>query len=146
MCETTFFDWVLKNLLRKGIKFLNMKALYTIGLLLVSNLFMTFAWYGHLQFQKIDWLKNTGLLGIILISWLIALFEYAFQVPANRIGHIDHGGPFSMFELKTIQEAISIMVFVLVNIYVFKEGNLQWNHILGFALIVLAVFVIFKKW
>jgi uncharacterized protein (DUF486 family) len=122
------------------------KGLYTIGLLIVSNLFMTFAWYGHLQFQKIDWLKNTGLIGIIAISWFIALFEYIFQVPANRIGHSEHGGPFSLFELKTIQEAISIMVFVIVNIYVFKEGNLQWNHILGFALIVLAVFVIFKKW
>ncbi|MES2779160.1 MAG: DMT family protein [Bacteroidota bacterium] len=122
------------------------KGIYTIVLLIVSNLFMTFAWYGHLQFQKIDWLKNTGLIGIVAISWGIALFEYAFQVPANRIGHIEHGGPFSMFELKTIQEAVSISVFVLVNIYVFKEGNLQWNHILGFALIVLAVFVIFKKW
>lgn len=122
------------------------KGIYTIVLLLVSNLFMTFAWYGHLQFQKIDWLKNTGLIGIIAISWAIALFEYIFQVPANRIGHIKHGGPFSMFELKTIQEAVSITVFVLVNIYVFKEGSMQWNHILGFALIVLAVFVIFKKW
>ncbi len=122
------------------------KGIYTIVLLLVSNLFRTFAWYGHLQFQKIDWLKNTGLIGIIAISWAIALFEYIFQVPANRIGHIEHGGPFSMFELKTIQEAVSITVFILVNIYVFKEGNLQWNHILGFALIVLAVFVIFKKW
>jgi uncharacterized protein (DUF486 family) len=122
------------------------KGLYTILLLILSNLFMTFAWYGHLQFQKIDWLKNTGLLGIVFISWGIALFEYVFQVPANRIGHSQHGGPFSLFELKTIQEAISISVFVLVNIYVFKEGNLQWNHILGFALIVLAVFVIFKKW
>lgn len=122
------------------------KGLYTLLLLILSNLFMTFAWYGHLQFQKIDWLKNTGLLGIILISWFIALFEYLFQVPANRIGHLQHGGPFSLFELKTIQEAISITVFVLVNIYVFKEGSLQWNHLLGFALIVLAVFVIFKKW
>lgn len=146
MCETTFFDCLLKNLLRCTINFFYMKALYTIGLLIISNLFMTFAWYGHLQFQKIDWLKNTGLIGIILISWLIALMEYVFQVPANRIGHLEHGGPFSMFELKTIQEAISIMVFVLVNIYVFKEGSLQWNHVLGFALIVLAVFVIFKKW
>jgi uncharacterized protein (DUF486 family) len=122
------------------------KGIYTIVLLIISNLFMTFAWYGHLQFQKIDWLKNTGLIGIIAISWMIALFEYIFQVPANRIGHAEHGGPFSLFELKTIQEAISIGVFVLVNIYVFKEGNLQWNHVLGFALIVLAVFVIFKKW
>jgi uncharacterized protein len=122
------------------------KGFYTIILLIVSNLFMTFAWYGHLQFQKIDWLKNTGLIGVIAISWLIALFEYVFQVPANRIGHAQHGGPFSLFELKTIQEAISITVFVVVNIYVFKEGHLQWNHLLGFALIVLAVFVIFKKW
>jgi uncharacterized protein (DUF486 family) len=122
------------------------KGIYTIVLLLVSNLFMTFAWYGHLQFQKIYWLKNTGLIGNIAINWGIALFEYVFQVPANRIGHIEHGGPFSMFELKTIQEAISISVFVLVNIYVFKEGNLQWKHILGFALVLLAVFVLFKKW
>lgn len=146
MCETTFFDWVLKNLLRITIKKLKMKPLYTIGLLIASNLFMTFAWYGHLQFQKISWLKATGLIGIVLISWFIALFEYMFQVPANRIGHVEHGGPFSLFELKTIQEAVSILVFVLVNVYVFKEGSLQWNHILGFALIVLAVFVIFKKW
>lgn len=123
-----------------------MKALYTVLLLLVSNLFMTFAWYGHLQFQKIDWLRNTGLLGVILVSWLIALFEYVFQVPANRLGSQLYGGPFSLFELKTIQEAVSITVFVLVNVYVFKDGQLQWNHVLGFALIVLAVFVIFKKW
>jgi len=123
-----------------------MKALYTVLLLLVSNLFMTFAWYGHLQFQKIDWLRNTGLWGVILVSWLIALFEYVFQVPANRLGSQLYGGPFSLFELKTIQEAVSITVFVLVNVYVFKDGQLQWNHILGFALIVLAVFVIFKKW
>ena len=123
-----------------------MKIISTIALLIISNLFMTFAWYGHLQFQKINWLKSTGLIGVILISWFIALFEYMFQVPANRIGHIGHGGPFSMFELKTLQEAISIIVFVLVNIYLFKEGQLQWNHILGFLLIILAVFVIFKKW
>jgi uncharacterized protein (DUF486 family) len=123
-----------------------MKGLTSIILLVISNLFMTFAWYGHLQFQKISWLKATGIIGIILISWGIALFEYVFQVPANRIGHVGHGGPFNMFELKTIQEAVSIIVFVLVNIFVFKDGELQWNHILGFLLIVLAVFVIFKKW
>lgn len=123
-----------------------MKALTTIALLTVANLFMTFAWYGHLQFQKIGWFKAAGLIGIILVSWFIALFEYIFQVPANRIGHAGHGGPFSLFELKTLQEAISIGVFVLVNIFVFRDGQLQWNHVLGFALIVLAVFVIFKKW
>ena len=123
-----------------------MKALYTISLLTFSNVFMTFAWYGHLQFQKIDWLKATGLIGIILISWFIALFEYMFQVPANRIGYQQFGGPFNLVQLKTIQEAISIMVFILINVFVFKEGNLQWNHILGFVLIVIAVYVIFKKW
>lgn len=123
-----------------------MKAIYTISLLTISNLFMTFAWYGHLQFQKIDWLKATGLIGIVLISWFIALFEYMFQVPANRIGYQQFGGPFNMVQLKTIQEAISIVVFIVINVFVFKEGNLQWNHILGFVLIVIAVYVIFKKW
>src|ERR1035437_850223 len=112
-----------------------MKSFYTVVLLIFSNLFMTFAWYGHLQFQKIDWLKSTGLIGVIFISWFIALFEYAFQVPANRIGYLNNGGPFDLFELKTIQEVVSLTVFVVVNIYVFKDGNLQWNHILGFALI-----------
>ena len=135
-----------KNLLRISTKIFIMKPLYTIVLLIISNLFITFAWYGHLQFQKIDWIKSTGLIGIILISWFIAFFEYVFQIPANRIGHTAHDGPFNLFELKTIQEAVSVIVFVLENIFVFKEGNLQWNHILGFALIVIAVFVIFKKW
>ena len=123
-----------------------MKAIYTILLLIISNLFMTFAWYGHLQFSKIDFLKNTSLIGIILISWFIALFEYAFQVPANRIGFEENGGPFNLFQLKIIQEALSILVFVLVNILVFKSGKLAWNHVVGFGLMVLAVFFVFKKW
>jgi hypothetical protein len=107
---------------------------------------MTFAWYGHLQFQKFDWMRGAGLIGIILVSWLIALFEYAFQVPANRIGFKSFGGPFSMVELKTIQEAVSIIVFILINVFIFREKSLQWNHILGFILIIAAVYVIFKKW
>lgn len=123
-----------------------MKGIYTIALLAISNLFMTFAWYGHLQFQKIGWLKATGIVGVVLISWGIALFEYIFQVPANRIGHVSNNGPFGLVELKTLQEAISITVFVLVNVFIFKEGALKWNHILGFVMIVGAVFVIFKKW
>jgi uncharacterized protein (DUF486 family) len=86
------------------------------------------------------------MVGIILISWFIALFEYIFQVPANRIGHTGHGGPFDLFELKTLQEAISISVFILVNVFVFKDGQLQWNHVIGFMLMVAAVYVIFKKW
>jgi uncharacterized protein (DUF486 family) len=123
-----------------------MKAFYTILLLTLSNTFMTFAWYGHLQFSKIEWLKNTGLIGVILISWLIALAEYALMVPANKIGYKKNGGPFNMFELKTIQEVISLSVFVLINYFVFKSDKLAWNHLLGFALIILAVFVVFKKW
>jgi uncharacterized protein (DUF486 family) len=123
-----------------------MKPVITIALLIVSNFFMAIAWYGHLQFQKISWLKGLGLIGVILISWVIAFFEYIFMIPANRIGHKTNGGPFNLLELKTLQEAISILVFVLVNIYLFRDGRFMWNHMLGFALIVLAVFVIFKKW
>ena len=123
-----------------------MKIFSTIILLAISNVFMTFAWYGHLQFNKIEWLKSTGLIGVILISWLIALFEYAFQVPANKIGYLGNNGPFDLFELKTLQEAISLIVFILINVFVFKGGQLQWNHVAGFLLIILAVYVIFKKW
>jgi uncharacterized protein (DUF486 family) len=123
-----------------------MKTAYTVLLLTVSNTFMTLAWYGHLQFQKIGWLKSLGLVGIIFVSWFIAFFEYIFMVPANRIGHKSHGGPFDLFELKTLQEAISIGVFIFINVLIFKEGRLQWNHVLGFLLIILAVYIIFKKW
>ena len=91
-----------KNLLRIRAKIFYMKPIYTIVLLIISNLFIAFAWYGHLQFQKITWLKSIGLIGIILISWFIALFEYAFQVPTNRIGHTSQGRPFNIFELKIL--------------------------------------------
>ena len=79
------------------------KALLTIGLLILSNTFMTLAWYGHLKFKQMNWASNMGLLSIILISWGIALFEYLFQVPANRIGYMDNGGPFNLWQLKVIQ-------------------------------------------
>jgi len=107
---------------------------------------MTFAWYGHLQFKKLGWLQQAGLFTIILISWGLAFFEYVFQVPANKIGFRENGGPFSLFELKTIQEAISLLVFTLITVFVFKTDKLAWNHAVGFTLIVLAVFFIFKKW
>ncbi len=123
-----------------------MKYIQTIGLLAVSNLFMTFAWYGHLQFQKIEWIKSLGLLGVILISWFIAFFEYSFMIPANRIGYTGNGGPFDLFELKTLQEAVSITVFIIVNLLVFKGGPLRWNHIVGFAMIIAAVYIIYRKW
>jgi uncharacterized protein (DUF486 family) len=117
----------------------------TIGLLIVSNFFMTLAWYGHLQFKEKGWLKTENLAILILISWGLALFEYIFQVPANRIGHKEHGGPFSLFELKTIQEVVSLVVFTLVVVFIFKTEKPAWNHLVGFGFIVLAVFFVFKK-
>ena len=112
-----------------------MKALYTVGLLVISNIFMTFAWYGHLKF------KSTALWIVILASWGIAFFEYIFQVPANRIGHEFY----SAAELKTMQEAITITVFCIFSVLYLKE-DLKWNYVVGFILIILAAFFVFKKW
>ena len=123
-----------------------MKTIYTLLLLGLSNLFMTFAWYGHLHFKKIPMLQKVGLVGVILISWGLAFFEYIFQVPANKIGYQGNGGPFSLFELKTIQEVVSLLVFTLVTVFVFRTEKLAWNHLVGFAFLVLAVFFVFKKW
>ena len=106
-----------------------------IILLTISNIFMTFAWYGHLKF------KSTALWVVIIVSWLIALLEYCFQVPANRIGH----EYFSAAQLKTIQEVITLVVFSVFSILYLKE-EFRWNYLVGFALIILAVFFIFKKW
>lgn len=123
-----------------------MKALLSIGFLIVSNIFMTLAWYGHLQFKKYNLFENKGLWFIISFSWGLALFEYIFQVPANRIGFEGNGGPFTLFELKIIQEAISLTVFTIFAITIFKTDKLAWNHVVGFLFIILAVFFIFKKW
>jgi uncharacterized protein (DUF486 family) len=123
-----------------------MKGLKTILFLMISNTFMTFAWYGHLKFKEFSWGKNLGLFSIILISWGLAFFEYLFQVPANEGGFRENGGPFTLVELKTIQEAITLTVFMAFTLLFFKEEKIGWNHLVGFALIVLAVFVIFKKW
>jgi uncharacterized protein (DUF486 family) len=123
-----------------------MKALSTVVLLTISNLFMTFAWYGHLQFKKITWLQGLGLVGVILVSWGLAFFEYVFQVPANRLGFQENGGPFNLFQLKVLQEVISLSVFTLCAVYVFKTDKLGWNHLVGFGLLIAAVYVIFKKW
>lgn len=109
--------------------------LATIGLLLASNIFMTFAWYGHLKF------KAAPLYLVILVSWGIAFFEYVLQVPANRIGH----GTFSAAQLKTIQEVITLIVFAVFSTLYLKEP-LGWNHALGFAFIALGAFFIFHKW
>ena len=123
-----------------------MRGLKTIILLFISNTFMTFAWYGHLKFKEYTWGKNLGLVAIILISWGLAFFEYVFQVPANRAGSQETGGPFNLVQLKTIQEAVTLVVFMIFTLLFFKTEKLAWNHLLGFCLIVLAVFVIFKKW
>ncbi len=123
-----------------------MKGLLTIFLLTVSNLFMTFAWYGHLYFKNLGWFGRLGIAGVVLVSWGLALFEYLFQVPANRLGFAGNGGPFSLFQLKVIQEVITLTVFTLCAVFVFRTDKLAWNHALGFALLVAAVYVIFRKW
>lgn len=107
----------------------------TIILLSISNIFMTFAWYGHLKY------KTSPIFKVVLISWMIAFFEYCFQVPANRIGY-EH---YNAYELKTIQEVITLVVFSAFSVLYLKE-DLRWNYIVGFLLIVCAVFFIFKKW
>lgn len=120
-------------------------ALLAIGLLILSNAFMTLAWYGHLKFKDIRWLENVGLFGIVLISWGIAFFEYCLQVPANRLGYQQYGGPFSLVQLKVLQEVITLTVFLVFALLFFKTESFRWNHLVGFAFLVLAVYFIFKK-
>ncbi len=122
-----------------------MKSFLTIGLLVLSNIFMTLAWYGHLKFKELKWFENAGLIAIVFISWGLALFEYFFQVPANRIGYEGNGGPFSLLQLKVIQEVITLVIFVLFSMLFFKTETLKWNHIVGMCFLVLAVYFIFKK-
>ncbi|MDD5424544.1 MAG: DMT family protein [Candidatus Omnitrophica bacterium] len=107
----------------------------TIVLLTISNIFMTFAWYGHLKF------RNSPITLAILISWLIAFVEYCFQVPANRMGSYQY----STAQLKTLQEVITLAVFCVFSVLYLKEG-LKWNYLVGFMFMVGAVFFIFKKW
>lgn len=122
-----------------------MRALATVALLILSNTFMTLAWYGHLRFKEMKWGESLSLIGIILISWGIAFFEYCLMVPANRMGYKGTGGPFSLVELKVIQEAITLLVFVLFSLVFFKTETFRLNHLVGFLFLVLAVFFIFKK-
>jgi len=122
-----------------------MKIFLTISMLVVSNVFMTFAWYGHLKMREFKWFDALPVFVIILISWGIALFEYFFQVPANRIGFNGNGGPFSLMQLKVIQEVITLVVFVIFSLIAFKNETFRWNHLIGFIFLVLAVYFIFKK-
>lgn len=112
-----------------------LRAITPIVLLVISNIFMTFAWYGHLKF------RSSALWLVILVSWGIALFEYCFQVPANRIGY----GVYNAAQLKTIQEVITLIIFSFFSVFYLKE-QFKWNYLVGFLFIVLAVFFIFKKW
>lgn len=122
-----------------------MKGVYSILLLVTSNTFMTFAWYGHLKFKEFKWFSTLPFVAVVLISWGIALFEYFFQVPANRIGYKEYGGPFTLVELKVIQEVITLVVFMLFSFLLFKNESFRLNHLIGFCFLILAVYFIFKK-
>ena len=122
-----------------------MKGFYTILLLIVSNIFMTFAWYGHLKLQEMKVITNWPLYAIILFSWGIALAEYAFQIPANRIGFLGNGGPFSLMQLKIIQEVVTLIIFTVFTTVLFKGESLHWNHFAAFIFWRLAVDFVFYK-
>ncbi len=122
-----------------------MKAFYTVLLLVTSNIFMTLAWYGHLKLQQTGVSKNWPLLGVIVFSWSIAFFEYCCQVPANRIGFAGNGGPFSLMQLKVVQECISLIVFAVIANVLFQGESLRWNHALAFLCLVAAVYFVFRE-
>ena len=122
-----------------------MSGTYTIALLILSNIFMTLAWYGHLKLQQTGTSLHWPLIGVIAFSWAFAFFEYCCQVPANRIGFRDNGGPFSLIQLKVIQEVITLVVFVVFSTIAFKGESFKWNHALAFVFLVAAVYLVFKK-
>lgn len=123
-----------------------MNGWLTILLLVVSNVFMTFAWYGHLKLQDMKIISSsTPLIVVILISWGIALLEYCFMVPANRIGYQANGGVFTLPQLKVIQEAISLIIFGIFTVVLFKGESLHWNHVAAFACLVAAVYFVFME-
>lgn len=121
------------------------RGIATVLLLCVSNIFMTFAWYGHLKLQEMKISDGWPLILVILFSWGLAFFEYCAQVPANRIGFAENGGPFNIVQLKVIQEVVSLTVFTLVVAVFFKGQSLQWNHFVAFGLLIAAVFFVFLK-
>ena len=106
---------------------------------------MTFAWYGHLKYKEMSFMSNLSLIAIILISWGIALFEYCFMIPANRLGYNGNGGPFTLLQLKVIQEVITLLVFVTFTLVFFKTETFRLNHVIGFIFLIFAVYFIFKK-
>ena len=122
------------------------RALGTIGLLCVSNVFMTFAWYGNLKLQQIHpQMKDWPLYLVVLLSWGLALFEYSFMIPANRMGSQLNGGPFSLMQLKVIQEVVSLIVFCVIANFLFQGQSLHWNHLAALVCLVLAVYFVFMN-
>lgn len=119
------------------------RGVLTIGMLVVSNMLMTLAWYGHIAFKSR--MERFGLMAIILISWGIAFFEYCVLVPANRIGSAEMGGPFTIWQLKVIQEVVSLIVFTLFVVVFMRSESLRWNHLAGFLCLIAAVYFIFRK-
>ena len=122
-----------------------MRGLLTVLLLVVSNVFMTFAWYGNLKLEEMKITTDWPLVLIILASWGVALCEYSFMIPANRIGFIERGGPFNLMQLKVIQEVVSLTVFTIIATFIFKGQPLHWNHLVAVICMVLAVFFVFLK-
>ena len=121
-----------------------MNGWLTWGLLVISNIFITFAWYGQLKLSEMKVITSqTPLMLVILLSWGIALFEYLFMVPANRYGFAGNGGQFSLLQLKVMQEVISLVVFSIFTIVFFKGEALHWNHFLAFCLLIAAVYLVF---
>ena len=121
------------------------QGIYSIVLLVFSNIFMTLAWYGHLKMkEEYSWFSSLPLIGVIIFSWMIAFFEYCLQVPANRIGFRDNGGPFDIMQLKVIQEVITLTVFTIFSMIAFRM-ELKWNHLAAFICLIMAVYFIFKK-
>ena len=120
-------------------------AITTIILLVIANVFMTFAWYGHLKLSQVGVTSNWPLVAVILFSWGIALLEYFCQVPANRIGYQGNGGPYSLMQLKVMQEVITLVVFVIFSVIAFSDFHLRWNHALAFLFLIGAVYLVFMK-
>ena len=123
-----------------------MRTIYPLILLVVSNIFMTFAWYGHLKLQQMKVLSsNTPLYVVILLSWFLALAEYSCQVPANRLGFVGNGGAYTLMQLKVIQEVISLIVFTGFTVLFFNGESLHWNHFAAFLCLIMAVYFVFMK-
>ena len=120
-----------------------LRGIGSILLLICSNTFMTLAWYGQIMFKSK--LERFGLYAIVFLSWGIAFFEYCLQVPANRIGFVDNGGPFTLMQLKVVQEVISLMVFTIIANFMFQHQEIDWNHFAAFGCLVLAVYFVFMK-